>query len=117
MLQLLYRQYPTNCSPLKKPAHCNGIFRLWIRILISSKYCLHFLCACLPFAVRCILWKWSHYSLDGETLRGLKQFMEGLNCCEDGKDAANDLEFYSGPDTGHEMAEPFHWESHNNGRF
>ena len=30
--------------------------------------------------------KWSHYSLDGETLRGLKQFMEGLNCCEDGKE-------------------------------
>lgn len=28
--------------------------------------------------------KWSHYSLNCETLNGFKQFIEGLNCC-DGK--------------------------------
>lgn len=30
--------------------------------------------------------KWSHYSLDCETLQGLKRFMEGLNCAESGKE-------------------------------
>lgn len=25
--------------------------------------------------------KWSHYSLNCETLNGFKQFIEGLNCC------------------------------------
>lgn len=27
--------------------------------------------------------KWSHYSLNCETLKGFKQFIEGLNCCGD----------------------------------
>lgn len=28
--------------------------------------------------------KWSHYSLDGETLHCLKEFVIGLECCEGG---------------------------------
>lgn len=28
--------------------------------------------------------KWSHYSLNCETLNGFKQFIESLNCCKEG---------------------------------
>ena len=49
--------------------------------------------------------KWSHYSLNCETLKEYKQFIEGLSCT-DGKGAVviHDLGVYSESDIGNEVA-------------